>query len=133
MLSCQKELSDFSAEKQIFDPASLLRYLSAAADNPSASPSFHLTFFGARAYVFVCLHAHMAPPKCLSNIVQQSLKAYTKTLPRLFLTKTKKREVGASSDHFSRKGMHLILPIRCFAKSAGYVLCFLMWGFATFA
>lgn len=44
MSSCQKQLSDFSAEKQIFDPASLLRYLSAAADNPSAFPSFHLTF-----------------------------------------------------------------------------------------
>lgn len=50
MSTCQKELSDFSAEKQIFDLASLLQYLSAAANNLCIS---HLVFLWPVLYMDV--------------------------------------------------------------------------------
>ncbi len=55
--TCQMELSDFNAGKQIFDLASLLRYLSAAVANLPASSSFHLFSFGVCVCVCVCVCA----------------------------------------------------------------------------
>ncbi len=70
MSPCQKELSDSSAEKQIFDLASLLWYLSAAVANLSVSPSFHVFFF------CVCVCVCAAAQIFVMNSVQQSVKTY---------------------------------------------------------